>query len=156
MRKAPRVSKLACRSAAVVGILAAGGAALYLGNPDSILVASYGRSLGKTELSWSAQHRGNIWLSSAPAGAGKIGSALHSGLAIGDRITIAKRGGGAQEIEVTGLEQVDGAGSGVGGRHYQIVAGRAVADGASVRFIFSVEDVPTTAPATSIGQGRSL
>lgn len=154
MAECPRLARPVTRIALSAGIVAAGALLLLARSPEAMLAKSYERSLSGADVSWSAQHRGNIWLSSVPAGGG-----LKAGLAVGDRITIAKRGGGSQEIEVTGLEPVDGAGAATGGMQYQVVTGRAVSSGTAVRFIFAVDaEAQPAAPALPAApvRGRTL
>jgi hypothetical protein len=128
---------------------------LKAGGADSILERSYSRALGGVNATWTSDHARNIWLSSAPAPTAKPPSVpLPGALGIGDRISVKSAQGSHVVIEVTALEEVEGAGMGLAGTRFQIVSGRLPEGGDTVRFIFSVEQ-PATAPLAP-QPGRTL
>lgn len=176
---------LGVTTVAVAAVLATAYAAQRYASPERVLARGYGQALGDFDTSWGSRHAGNIWLSDAPAGGfrsrggasptagatlsvtgspgvdapgmGTPGMGTTTALAIGDRISIAARTGGQDEIEVVELEEVDGAGLGLAGTRFQIVTGRHLGAAAetTVRFLFAV-DQPRAASAPPKGHGRSL
>lgn len=155
MSRRQTLLKPTLRFAVVTLVLGSSAALLKAGGADAILERSYNRALGGVNATWTSEHAGNIWLSSAPASASKTQvQPLPGVLAIGDRISVKTAQGRQVAINVTALEEVDGAGLGLAGTRFQIVSGRLPEGGDTVRFIFSVEQ-PATAPVTP-QPGRTL
>ena len=123
--------------------LAAGVLQLAKG-PDGTLAASYGRALADVETSWQPAPTENVWLSRMD----NQRAMLPRALALGDRISYG-RGERIEEIEVTGLEHIDGESFGLSGLKIQIVTGRpkGAGPGDKVRFLFAVDGAETTSVA---------
>ena len=151
------------RTALTAGALMvlAGGLHMLARGPDGALARSYGRALANAETSWLPPAE-NVWLSRL----GDQPAALRRTLALGDRISIGGNGL-SDEIDVVGLEQIDGESFGLAGLRIQVVTGRrkgAAGPGETeprfqhetVRFLFAVDGLmaaPTPAPTQP---GRAL
>lgn len=154
MSRRQTLLKPTLRFAVLTLALGASAVLVKAGGADAILERSYSRALGGANAAWTSDHARNIWLSSAPAAAQPLYQPLPGALGIGDRISVKSAQGGQVVIEVTALEEVDGAGMGLAGTRFQIVSGRLPDGGDTVRFIFSVEQ-PVTAPVAP-QPGRTL
>jgi hypothetical protein len=126
------------RSCALVLMAVLPAAAIGIGitSPERLLEQAYSAPIHRVEALWSPQ---------APALDVKpvvlAPKLARKPFAIGDRLTIDARGGATETIEITGIEQVDGAALGLDGVAFQMVTGRSENDpeGTTLRFLFAVD-----------------
>ncbi|MFV0297096.1 MAG: hypothetical protein ACK5JT_13360 [Hyphomicrobiaceae bacterium] len=123
--------------------------------PDAVLAESFQQALAHSDKVWT-QPTGNLWLSSltTPIDGKKADSAL----SVGDLITVAGKDGQARAVQVTSLEQIDGAPLGLPSVHFQLVTARPVHahSGAPMRFLFAVDKALPAAALANPLKGREL
>jgi hypothetical protein len=131
------------RAWAALALLPIAALAIGAASPERLLDQAYG-PMSQLETRWTPETPPDL----RPASL--TGQPVRKAFAVGDRLTIDTRSGAPETIEITAIEQVDGASLGLDGVAFQMVTGRSEREpqGASLRFLFAVEAPEPEKPRT--------
>ncbi len=136
MSRRPLRLRSFARAWIAVAVLPTAVAAISFASPDRVLEQAYTAPMSRAETQWNSQAP---VLEISPASL--VPAAGRKPFTVGDRLTIDARGGAAEVIEITAVEQVEGATLGLDGVAFQMVTARSDRDpdGPTLRFLFAVD-----------------